>query len=49
MIILIIIIHLLNPEALVEELDAAVGDSLGILGAGLEGDGKALDPGVLTN
>ena len=43
------VIHLLDPEALVEELDAAVGDCLGLLSAGLEGDGEALDPGVLTN
>ena len=47
--ITIIIIHLLNPEALVQELDAAVGNYLGILGAGLEGDCEALDPVVLTN
>ena len=29
------VIHLLDPEALVEELDAAVGDCLGLLSAGL--------------
>ena len=40
------VIHLLDPETLVEELDAAVGDRLGLLGAGLKGDGEALDPGV---
>ena len=39
------VIHLLDPETLVEELDVAVGDRLGLLGAGLDGEGEALDPG----
>ena len=39
------VIHLLDPETLVKELDAAVRDRLGLLGAGLDGEGEALDPG----
>ena len=40
------VVNLLDLEALVEKLDAAVGDLLDLLGAGLEGDSQALDPGV---
>ena len=41
------VVNLLDLEALVEELDAAVGDLLDLLGAGLEGDSQALDPEYL--
>ena len=41
------VVNLLDLETLVDELDAAVGDLLDLLCAGLEGDSQALDPGVL--
>ena len=41
------VIHLLDLEALVDELYIAEVDLLDLLGAGLKGDGKSLDPGVL--
>ena len=40
------VVHLLDLEALVDELYFAVGDLLDLVGAGLKGDGKYLDPGV---
>ena len=41
------VVHLLDLETLVDELNVAVGDLLDILGAGLKGDGQSLDPGML--
>ena len=39
------VVDLLDLEALVEELDVAVGELLHCLGAGLDGHGEPLDPG----
>ena len=41
------IVHLLDLEALVDELDIAVRDLLDILGAGLQSDRQSLGPGML--
>ena len=41
------VVHLLDLETLVDELDIAVGNLLDILGAGLKGDRQSFDPGIL--